>query len=313
MTDDFFNDIRDLLTLQGFVHVGIADVHEISEDVKKRHENWINAGKNGTMKFFERVDYRETYDDPRFKHPFAKSIVSAAFPYNVFNETAKTFTFAGGYKVSRYALNQDYHKVLNAKLDIVLQKLRFKYPENHFAVQVDAGAMPEIYWAENTGIGFRRKNGLLYVPEYGSFVFLVLIVTDIESVKKIDKVKPDDFCSKCNKCVEACPTKAIAGDYTIDARRCVSYLTIEHKGDFKTGTQLDGWIFGCDVCQQVCPFNQQVTVTHDKNFEPAEFWQEITVEKLHNMSNSSFRKRFNQSPLARTGLKRLLRNIDANL
>jgi len=310
---EFYNDVMDLLFSEGFVKVSWADACELPKKTQQYFDEWIDSAKYGTMTFLERPDYVDAYKNPLAKYPYAKSIISAVFPYNIFKSQNETFKIDQKFKVSRYALNVDYHKLINRKLQHVTDKLKLHYPGETFTFQVDSGALPEIYWAEQAGVGMRRKNGLLYVPDYGSYVFIALIITSI----KIEAPKPpilhDDFCMHCNKCVQNCPTKAITSDYSINPRKCISYLTIEHKGEFSEKDELSGWVFGCDVCQQVCPKNSQVHVTDDKNFMPGQFWKEISVEKLHNMSKSKFKNIFRDSPIKRTGLKRFIRNIDANI
>ena len=311
--NDFFYVIKNLLLLEGFVRVGWAEVCELPEKSQAYFDDWIESAKHGTMAFLERPEYADAYKNPTAKYPFAKSIIAAVFPYNIYGSPKKIFEINQKFKVSRYALNVDYHNLLKCKLQQIMNKLKLIYPDAMFEVQVDSGALPEIYWAEQAGVGLRRKNGLLYVPEYGSWIFIALIITSI----KIEAQKPtifhDDFCMHCNKCIEACPTSAISADYMVDPSKCISYLTIEHKGELSITTDLQDWIYGCDICQQVCPKNSKVFVTEDKNFTPAQFWQEISAEKLHNMSNSAFLRIFQESPIKRTGLKRLLRNINANV
>ncbi len=312
---EYYFELTSLLRNEGFQNISAVNMSPVQKERVEIFDNWIKSKKYGTMHFFDNENYQEAWINPCEKYEFAKNVVAAVFPYNSQECNSEPIKLDGKYKISRFAHNLDYHNVLGKMLEGILIDVGEKFPGNNFACQVDSGPLAETYWTEKAGAGVLGKNGLIYSPGFGSWVFIVLIISDFEIPEELinklteENHKDIDFCSNCDLCIEACPTNAIYQPYRIDASRCISYLTIEHKGSFDENTELHGWLFGCDICQQVCPRNKTALITEEKAFHPSDIWQKLTSEKFMNMSQSKFKKLFQHSPMKRTGLIRLQRNL----
>ncbi|MGB5219596.1 MAG: tRNA epoxyqueuosine(34) reductase QueG, partial [Polyangiales bacterium] len=282
--------------------VGFAEAGRLDEEAAHL-DAWLAAGHQGQMSWMEETaEVRKDPRDPKMVRA-AKSVVVMAAPY----------LHAHGYegpapaRVAKYALGRDYHNVLSKKSRRVAKLLR---DEGYTArVAVDSKPVFERAWAERAGVGFVGKNCCLIVPGIGSHVFLACIVTTapLEASTPIAR-----RCGSCTACLDACPTKAFVEERTLDARRCVSYLTIEHRGAIPESLRepIGPWLFGCDVCQDVCPYNQAAGATPQSMtaFEPADRWAETDVGRLLEMDEDSFRSRFEGSPLKRARVEGLARN-----
>lgn len=231
---------------------------------------------------------------PMEEFPGAKSIICSAWTYSQ-KKINKHF--------ARYALHIDYHGFIQNKLRKVWDKLGFG--DNHVKYYVDSGPLAEKAYASLAGIGWIGKNSLIINENVGSFFCIGFILTDMEFVPD----KPSkDMCGECSKCIDACPTKAIVAPGMIDCRRCISYLTTEHKGELPANlrTSIDGQVFGCDICQEVCPFNKRTEI---KNVIPEKNVGKIDLQMLMSLSDDQFKNLFNGTPVERVGKKRLIRNV----
>ncbi len=285
----------------GFLFCGISKADFLSEEAQ-RLENWLKNGLHGEMLYMENnFDMRL---DPRRLVEGAKSIISVGINY--YNDLNQVDSNAP--KISKYAYGKDYHIVLKDKL----KKLLNFISENIGAVDgrafVDSAPVLDKAWAKRSGLGWIGKNSNLINKEKGSFFFLAELIVDLEL--EYDLTPSNDYCGTCTKCIEACPTEAIVAPYVVDGSRCISYLTIELKNaipDEYKG-KMDNWMFGCDVCQDVCPWNRFSVLHNEPAFKPNELlemskqeWEDITVE--------TFNKVFKDSAVKRTKYSGLKRNI----
>ena len=295
--------IRESLRMQGFDIYGIAQAAAHHEDNTCIAE-WIAAGKNGSMKFFERnLDKR---GDITTLVEGARSVIVAGIRYYS-NEPA-----AGkeNYFVSRYARVRDYHLVIKEKLARVQKIIKEEVPDAVSRTFCDAGPVTEKNWAVRAGLGWRGKHSLVINRDIGSFFFLGEIVTTAEFI--YDSATSPDHCGDCTLCIDACPTGAICSDRTIDARRCIAYLTIEHDGsipeEFRGKTERI--IFGCDRCQEVCPWNKKAVPYSDKELIPDFSVTSLTRKDWHSLTPDEFDKIFRSSAVKRAGYEKIRRNID---
>ncbi len=286
----------------GFDLVGIAPAQPLEAESLRLRE-WINRGYHATMKWMEnRMEERE---DVRNYFSEAKSIVSVAINY--FHGTANT-----NLKISNYAWGDDYHDVVKRKLRKLVPNIQKVKPEVRGLVCVDTSPVLEKAWAQRAGLGWLGKHTNLITRDYGSWLFLGELILDIEL--DYDLPFDEDMCGTCTACIDACPTSALS-DYVLDARSCISYHTIENRGELpdEFKNQLNGWIFGCDICQEVCPWNKRFAKQSQKGeFLPRveivektkEGWQELTLEE--------YRRIFWKSTIKRVKFEELMRNIYAN-
>ena len=295
--------IRESLRMEGFDIYGIAQAAPHHED-SAHIADWIAAGKNGSMGFLERnLDKR---GDITTLVEGAKSVIVAGIRYYSNDSHAGE----DNYFVSRYARVKDYHTVIEEKLTRVQKIIRKEVPDAVCRGFCDAGPVTEKTWAIRAGLGWRGKHSLVINKDIGSFFFLGEIVTSAEFI--YDNATSRDRCGDCTLCIEACPTGAICGDRTIDARRCIAYLTIEHDGsipeEFRGKTEKI--IFGCDRCQEVCPWNRKAVPYSDKELIPDFPVTSLTRKEWHNLTPEDFKRIFRSSPVKRTGFDNIRRNID---
>ena len=295
--------IHESLRIEGFDIYGIAQAAAHHEDSIHISE-WIAAGKNGSMGFLERnLDKR---GDITTLVEGAKSVIVAGIRYYSNDGAAGE----GNYFVSRYARVKDYHQVIEGKLTRVQKIIKKEVPDAACRVFCDAGPVTEKAWAIRAGLGWRGKHSLVINKDIGSFFFLGEIVTTAEFI--YDNATSRDRCGDCTLCLEACPTGAICSDRTIDARRCIAYLTIEHEGnipeEFRGKTEKI--IFGCDRCQEVCPWNRKVVPYTDKELTPDFPVTSLTRKDWHALTPDEFKRIFRSSPVKRTGYEKIRRNID---
>lgn len=284
----------------GFDFCGISKADFLEEEAP-RLEKWLKEAKHGQMAYME--NYFDKRLDPRLLVDGAKSVVSLLYNYYP-SQTPKT----DSPKISKYAYGQDYHEVIKNKLHEFLFSLKEKIGDVSGRAFVDSAPVLDKAWAKKSGLGWVGKNSNLINKQQGSFFFIAELIIDLE----LDYDGPiKDYCGTCTKCIDACPTEAIVAPYVVDGSKCISYLTIELKenipGEFKN--KMDGWAFGCDVCQDVCPWNS-FSVPHKEplfnnssflNFSEAE-WNDMTEETFHLV--------FKHSAVKRTKYKGLKRNLE---
>lgn len=286
----------------GFVRVGVAHAEPFGVEAE-RLKAWLSAGRHGTMDWMERTAEVRSDVTHIAMLRSAKSVVVLATPYA--RPAAAVGPVPG--RIARYARGRDYHTVLYRRARKVADVLR---AEGHIArVSVDSMPVFERAWAERAGIGFIGKNACLIIPGVGSHVFLTAIVT---SVALPASERMPERCGHCTLCLDGCPTQALVAARELDARKCISYLTIESEEGVpkETRPKLDDWVFGCDVCQDVCPFNKTAVPedTATRAFAD-ERWTDMTAERVLRMSEDEFRAFAEASPIKRAGHRGFARNV----
>lgn len=287
----------------GFTGVAIAKAEHMEPEAR-RLEAWLNQGYQGDMSYMERnFDLRT---DPRQLVPGTKSVVTMI--YNYYTDVEQTDPTAP--KISKYALGRDYHKVIRKKLKNMLAQIREQIGDVNGRGFVDSAPVLERDWARRSGLGWVGKHTLLLTPRLGSYYFLAELMLDIE----LDYDLPiRDHCGTCTRCIDACPTDAISETgYVLDASRCISYLTIELKEEIPEAFEgkMGGYMYGCDICQQVCPWNRFARPHDEPDFGPREALVERTREEWAELDEEVFDKLFEGSAVRRTKYEGLRRNID---
>lgn len=287
----------------GFTGVGIARAGVLEEEGDRLQE-WLGRGYHAGMAWMARGVDRRT--DPGALLQGAKSVIALALNYYAAVEHENS---PGRGKISRYAWGDDYHDVLGARLEQMSKWMATEFPGIQTKHYVDTGPIMDKVWAQRAGIGWEGKHTNVITREVGSWVFLGEIITTLE-------LEPDppasDHCGTCTLCIEACPTKAIVEPYVVDSNRCISYLTIEHRGEIhgELTKDFDGWIYGCDICQDVCPWNHKfATQTGDSRFLPREGNRAPELSEWESMPGEEFTRRFKGSPVKRAKHQGLIRNI----
>lgn len=291
----------------GFDACGVAPSAEVDQEIKTRFNKWISKGMHGKMQYME--NYIEKRMNPALLVPGAKSVICLAMNYHQKNFQPEN----AYYKVSQYAAGKDYHSIIKRKLYLLLEFINTIAPESNARVFTDSAPVLERYWAQKSGLGNTGKNACFIIPRKGSYFFLSEIIIDLEMDYDIPFEK--DPCGKCTRCIVACPTSAIISPGVIDAKSCISYLTIELKDEIpdifenKTGNN----IFGCDICQNVCPHNIKFAVeSKEPGFKPLQSISNWSKNDWEVMDKSTYRKNFIKtgSPLARASFLKLKGNIE---
>ncbi|MBI2060221.1 MAG: tRNA epoxyqueuosine(34) reductase QueG [Nitrospirae bacterium] len=282
----------------GFDLVGIARADALTPEAD-RLRAWLEAGRQGQMTWLDRT--AEKRGDPARVLPRARSIISLAMNYS--HPDACT----GAYHISKYAQGTDYHRVLGPKIDDLCAWLREQEPQSTSLGYVDTGPVLEKAWAQRAGLGWIGKHSNLINPEIGSWILLGAVLTTID----LDPDPPgEDACGHCTLCIDACPTGAIVEPYVVDSNRCISYLTIEHRGEIEAGLRekMGTHIFGCDICQDVCPWNTRAPRGRESAFSDAPMeWSDVALE---NLDEAGFSKIFRTSAVKRPKWEGFRRNLD---
>lgn len=275
---------------------GIADAGMVADADIEQFDRWIGHGMHGEMGYMER--YRELRCDPRLLLEGAQSLVVVAFAYFHGDQTEGNLA-----AIASYAHGDDYHEVVRERLERVAQRIRTTYG-GATRVCVDTAPLFERYWAVRAGVGFIGRNRMLIVPGSGSYVFIGEILTTV----KLQADAPNEgHCDGCGKCVASCPGGALTAD-GIDARKCLSYLTIEHRGEFDEDVDLCGWLYGCDACQRVCPHNNGLNDTAIAEFKAREALRGLTPERVDAMQQEEWSAVMRRSAIKRAKLAGLQRN-----
>lgn len=284
--------------------IGFAPADELVEETERLQE-WLDNKCNAGMAYMERN--LEKRRDVRTILPEARSVISLALNYYT---DEKHSGKANSGKVSRYAWGTDYHYIIWEKLDDLRSRLKNIDPAFEAVSYVDTGPVMDKVWASKAGLGWIGKHSNLITKEFGSWVFLATVITNYDfSYSSLVA----DHCGSCTRCIEACPTGAITKEYVVDGSRCISYLTIENKGEIagEFKEKMEGWLFGCDICQEVCPWNIRFPkVTAEEKFFPENGNKEIDLSEVLSMESARFRERFRRSPISRAKLKGLKRNAE---
>ena len=286
----------------GFHKVGIAKAAKTKQE-QERLNQWLDQKKHADMEWIEN---RKSERGNIFNYfSEAKTVISLGMNYYVGKDQSDLIS---DFKFSNYAWGDDYHLVIKSKLFSLLEFIKNKKPNIKGLVCVDTAPIMEKVWAQRAGLGWQGKHTNLISTDFGSWLFLGEIIIDFE-------LEPDDpftkdLCGSCTACIDACPTHAL-GEYELDSGKCISYLTIEHRGDFIEGhDDLDGWIYGCDICQEVCPWNISFSkISEEKYFEPRADIINNTDQKWLEIDQEKFSTTFKKSAAKRTKLMGLQRNI----
>ncbi len=287
----------------GFDLVGFTEASILNIETENL-ANWLGMGYQSNMSYMERnFDRRK---DVKEILPNAKSIISLGLNYFVEGKHSNNATKG---KVSRFAWGKDYHFIIWEKLDELIESLK-SIDENFEAKSyVDTGPVMDKAWAIRSGLGWQGKHSNVINPKIGSWFFIATIITNHNfSTSQI----VTDHCGKCTACIDACPTDAIVEPYVVNANRCISNLTIENKGEIPTEfkDKFNSWIFGCDICQEVCPWNKKFsTVTQIEEFQKGEN-REIELQSVSELTNSKFKRKYVSSPIFRAKAKGLKRNAE---
>lgn len=287
----------------GFEACGISRAQELTEEATLL-ESWLHRGYHGTMSWMERNFDKRI--DPRELLPGAKSVISVMDVYCQGIEHPESREVG---LISRYAWGDDYHVVVKNRLHLLLDWIKGEVGDVGARVFVDSAPVMDKAWASRSGLGWIGKHSNLLHPQLGSWFFLGEIICDIE-------LEPDgpipDHCGTCTRCIDACPTDAIVEPYVVDANRCISYLTIEHRDDDIGGElaeKMDNWIFGCDICQDVCPWNKFSPTTRESAFLPSDGIEATSLDEWSHLTSTAFEARFSESAIARTRLQGFARNV----
>jgi epoxyqueuosine reductase len=294
--------VRETAAGLGFDFCGIARAEKLDEDAR-RLEAWLNKGFQGTMSYMER--YFDQRIDPTLLVPGAKSVITLLlnyYPAEKQNPDAP--------KIARYAWGVDYHDLIRDKLNRFIDSLRESIGEVNGRGFVDSAPVLERTWAQKSGLGWVGRNGNLLNREIGSWFFIATLITDLDLV--YDNPHAKDYCGSCRRCIDACPTEAIQPDKVVDGSRCISYFTIELKDalipDEMRG-KFENWAFGCDICQEVCPWNRFSTPHRVAGLEPVHEILEFSWGDWQSLTEEKFRTIFRHSPLRRPKFRGLQRNL----
>jgi epoxyqueuosine reductase len=293
--------LREQVRKQGFADVRVAPA-TISEATKQTLEDWLAQGFHGEMLFMERT--RALRADPNAVLPGARSVL--VFRADYYPHVDRPQAISDAVRVAKYALGKDYHFVLRERLAPVLEWLNNQLPGHQWRVAIDSAPVLERAYAALAGIGFFGRNTMIIAPRVGSYFFLALVFTTAE-------IEPDEpiagTCGTCRRCLDACPTQAFVAPYVLDARRCISYLTIEKKTPLceEEKQAISPWIFGCDICQDVCPYNKRPPLTPFEEFRDGRIVSEFLPPSffLDPPSSRALARRLAGSPLLRAGARRL--------
>ena len=294
--------IKDKAYDLGFQMVGVSKAGFLEEEAP-RLEDWLNKNYHGEMGYM--ANHFDKRLDPTKLVPGAKSVISLL--YNYYPEQKQD---SSAPKLAKYAYGKDYHYVIKHKLKDLLYWMQDEIGEVDGRVFVDSAPVLERDWAKRSGLGWIGKNTLLINPKKGSFFFLAELIIDLE-------LEPDgpmkDYCGTCTRCIDACPTQAIAPEgYFMDGSKCISYLTIELRENIppQFKGKMDGWMFGCDVCQDVCPWNRFSSPHSEEDFNPADGLLDMKASDWEELTEEVFRKVFRKSAVKRTKFSGLKRNLD---
>ncbi|MBE7413219.1 MAG: tRNA epoxyqueuosine(34) reductase QueG [Leptospiraceae bacterium] len=305
-----FDPIKEIARSCGFELVGITKA-EIPEVDKRNIQEWVNKKFYGGMEWFIRNTHiRNNFENLGFT-PKSAIVLGCTYFTESYEKVFQNYKL----KISRYAVGEDYHGVLKKKANPILEFLKINYPNNKFRMGVDSLPIAEKVLAKKSGIGWRGKNTIIINPEIGSYFFLAIILTNLEISYNAEEIP--DRCGKCRLCLDACPTGALFEEYKIDASKCISYQTIEDRkiGDISSNNKnRKNWIFGCDICQEVCPWNKKKLnrirmESREPKFQPSPIWEDSTELEIIEMDLEKFTRLQKKSPISRIQFEKWRENI----
>lgn len=300
--------IKERARAEGFNKVGIVSAAPLVEE-ERRLKEWLARGYHGAMSWMARdVEKRVS---PREIFPDARSIVVVALNYYTPHQHENNPATG---KVSRYAWGDDYHDVMNAKLRAVLAWIKEQDPQAEGKVCVDIQPVMDKAWAVRAGLGWIGKHSNVITPEFGSWVFIGELILNLELEYDVERI--EDHCGTCTLCIDACPTAAITEPYVVDSNKCISYATIELRAPELPSSveqNLSGWMYGCDICQDVCPWNRFEQVTGEARFAPREGNVNAELRDIVELDHETYVERFRGSAMKRAKLSGLQRNARALL
>lgn len=282
----------------GFAGCGFSRAEALPEDMRKL-EQWLQNGYHARMKYM--ANHLEKRSDPTLLVDGARTVISLLYNYY----TDQVQEDPGAPVISKYAYGKDYHLVLKDKMHELFDYIKSLHPEVKGRVFVDSAPVLDRAWARQAGLGWIGKNSMLISRTAGSFVFIGEIILNLEL--EYNSVPESDFCGSCTRCLEACPTQAILEGRTIDSEKCISYQTIENREEIPIEIQekLMGRVFGCDICQDVCPWNRKAEMHQEAAFNPPGKLMELSREEWQNMSLEQYGLLFHESPVERAGYDKL--------
>lgn len=294
--------IKEIAITQGFDYCGIAKAVPLDEDAR-RLEQWLQQGMHGNMEYMAR--HFDLRTNPQKLVPGARSVITLLKNYY-----PNTQQVPNGPSISKYAWGQDYHDVIRTQLKAFMEQIRSQIGHIEGRGFVDSAPVLERSWATRSGLGWIGRNGNLITRSNGSFFFIATLIVDLE-------LEPDapfqrDYCGTCTRCIDACPTEAILPDKVVDGSRCISYFTIELKDALIPESmkgKFNNWMFGCDVCQDVCPWNRFSQPHQEPKFEPIPAILDLTTHDWLEMTEETFQKLFSKSPLKRSKYSGIRRNL----
>lgn len=287
----------------GFQSVGVSKAGFLEEQAPLL-ENWLKAGSHGKMAYME--NHFDKRLDPTKLVEGARSVISLSLNYY----TDEIQSDPQAPKISRYAYGEDYHTVIKDKLKMLIESIRENIGEVNGRAFVDSAPVLDKAWAKKAGLGWIGKNANLINKKAGSFFFLAELITDLEL--DYDVAPTEDHCGTCTRCIDACPTEAIVAPYVVDGSKCISYLTIELKDELPSQFKgkMDNWMFGCDVCQDVCPWNKFSVLHQEPAFKPTPDLLGFTSSEWQEITQDTFSRVFSKSAVKRTKFQGLKRNIE---
>ena len=286
----------------GFETCGISKAAFLEKEASNL-EKWLKSGFHGQMAYME--NHFDKRLDPRLLVEGAKSVISLSFNY-----FPKEIQSSDSYKIAKYAYGEDYHHIIKSKLKALTFFIQDTIGEVNGRAFVDSAPVLERAWAEKSGIGWRGKNSLLIQKNSGSFFFLAQLILDVDI--EYDNPFKTDHCGTCTKCIDACPTNAILPSNTVDGSKCISYFTIELKNEIPTSVKekFEDWMFGCDICQDVCPWNRFSKPHSEEKLNPHPDLLSMTKNDWEEITEDVFKEVFKKSAVKRTKFTGLLRNIN---
>ncbi len=307
MANPFLNisiSIKEKALELGFAGCGFSRAKSLPEDAQ-RLRTWLNSAYHARMGYM--ANHFEKRTDPTLLVEGARTVISLL--YNYYSDKVQEDPEAP--ILSKYAYGKDYHSVMKDKMHLLFDFIKGVHSEAEGRVFVDSAPVLDRAWAKQAGLGWIGRNSMLISRSAGSFVFIGEIILNLEL--EYTQIPESDFCGSCNRCIEACPTQAILDTRSIDSVRCISYQTIENKGEISAEIegQLSGRVFGCDICQDVCPWNRKAENHQEPAFNPVPELMEMSRESWQNLSREEYKRLFHESPVERAGYKKIKSNLDS--